>query len=316
MPDDLTCAAATLFEEPPPGLLLEMGGTGRVAWVCVAALVAGCVQPLVPASLPAAAPPPAPEMFTDAHDGCIGYLLALLVDPQFTDPYLPPGFHLRDPKDFLKHNTVGTGQALALVWADLCAPTTGEPTWRNGGAGIYVQPPAVEGDRPPADYDLYEVAHFSPEPAVQHRLGVWEWPVVNTTLEDQTPRPEVRQAGLAFTFAAGAQASGPLPVAGVADNPLFSFGGATPAPPEAASLPAGVLRNWRDTPAGLAHLDLSLRFPLHLGSGYCAFQAGSLLAQLTNQTVCGTSQAQPNLVSTYETGVRILGVLQRGVHAK
>lgn len=286
-----------------------MGGLWRAA---VALAVAGCLQPATLATTPTVPGPPAAETFTDAHDGCTGYLLALLVDPALTDPYLPPGFHLRDPQDFLQKGT-GTGQALLLVWAALCEPTAQQPAWRDGSAAIYVQPPAVEGDRPTADHDLYEIAHYSPEPSMQQRLAAWRWPVANVSLDGQAPAPQA--AGQAFSFAAGSPQGAQTPILpGVASDALFSFGGPTPLPPQAFGPRDGVLRTWRDTPAGLGHLDQSMALALNLGGGYCAFQQDSVLAQATGQTACGAPSQ--GLVATFRSGIHTLGVMQREVRAR
>jgi hypothetical protein len=289
--------------------------TGAVAMAVAALAAAGCVQaPL--AALPAAPVPAAAQAFTDAHDGCTGYLLAILLDPARTDPYLPPGFHLRDAKDFVRG--VATGQALLLVLANLCAPTASQPQWGDATAAVYVQPPAVEGDRPPADYDLYEVEHYSPEPALQAHLRAWEWPATNVSLEDASAVRELHES--AFSFAAGRQ---PSPVAALPQDggALFRFGGATPVPHAAAPFTPAVARVWRDTPLGLAHLDYSLSLSTDLGSGTCTFQAGSLLAQVTGSTACGlpdsaTGAPEPNLVGTFATSFRAAGVLQPGVRAQ
>ncbi|HEX2066243.1 MAG TPA: hypothetical protein VHI93_05455, partial [Candidatus Thermoplasmatota archaeon] len=192
-------------------------GKTWMAMVAMAALAAGCLQAPVP---PRAGEllPPSTDRFVEAHDGCTGYLLAALVDPLRTDAHLPPGFHLRDPRDFLRG--VGTGQALLLVSATVCAPTRDAPAWRNAVASLFVQPPSVPGERPPADYDLYEVEHYSPEPQVQRRLQAWGWPVANVSLEDESV-PEARTH--VFAFAADA---GPVPFPSAGDNPpLFRFGG-------------------------------------------------------------------------------------------
>ncbi|HUR63052.1 MAG TPA: hypothetical protein VM241_01080 [Candidatus Thermoplasmatota archaeon] len=293
-------------------------GWSWVAAAAVAALAAaGCLQAPALATLPAAAAPRAPETFTDARDGCTGYLLAVLLDPQLTDPFLPPGFHLRDAKDLLRG--VSTGQALLIVAANLCAPTRDTPLWRDGAAVLFVETPAVEGERPAADYDLYEIEHYSPEASVRERLRAWEWPVTNVTLADESV-PEARQE--AFSFAAGRHGV-PLATLPTLDgSALFRFGGPTPVPPEAAPLTSAVARIWRDTPAGLGHMDYSMPLPLNLGTGHCTFQPGSVLEQLTGASVCNapTGKAgwapQPALVATFSTSFHAVGILQRGVHAR
>ncbi|HEX2066022.1 MAG TPA: hypothetical protein VHI93_04335, partial [Candidatus Thermoplasmatota archaeon] len=187
---------------------------------------------------------------------------------------------------------------------------------------IFVQPPSVPGERPPADYDLYEVEHYSPEPAVQRRLQAWGWPVANVSLEDESI-PEARRH--VFAFAADAR---PALVASAGDSPLFRFGGPTPLPPDAVPFNPIVVRIWRETPLGLAHLDHSWPSPLGLGSGYCLFRPNSTLARLAGGDVCNVPPAdsdpevlrmwepQPSLVATFSTGFRASGALLRGVHAR
>ncbi|MEA3143920.1 MAG: hypothetical protein QOG31_1244 [Thermoplasmata archaeon] len=308
--------AGTLFEVPLPGCLLEMGWNWVAAVAVAAVAAAGCLQAPALATLPPAAAAHAPETFTDARDGCTGYLLAVLVNPLRTDRFLPPGFHLRDAKDFL--HGVSTGPALLIVAANLCAPTRDTPLWRDGAAVLFVEAPAVVGERPAADYDLYEIEHYSPEPGVRERLRAWEWPVTNVSLADESV-PEARPE--AFTFAAGRH-SAPLGTLPALDgSALFRFGGPTPVPPEAAPLASAVARIWRDTPAGLGHMDYSMPVPLNLGSGYCTFQPGSVLEQLTGASVCNAPTGkpgwapQPVLVGTFSTDFHAVGILQRGVHA-
>lgn len=285
-----------------------------VALAAVAA--AGCVQAPLLGALPPEPGLPPPQTFTDAHDGCTGYLLGLLIDPMRTDSVLPPGFHLRDAREFL--HGVGTGQALLLVLVTLCAPTAERPAWRDATAALFVQPPTVAGERPPADHDVYEVEHYSPEPDVRARLGAWGWPVANLTLE----REEVAELdGQPFGVAAGRQPAriGPVQTWGDA---LFRFGGAT-APQDVAGSAPVTLRIWRDTPVGLARLDYATHLPLGSGLGYCVFHPDSTLSRLTGTTACGAPtqdqqgpEPQPHLVATFDADFRATGVLQPGVRAQ
>ncbi|MCA1811554.1 MAG: hypothetical protein LC623_06035 [Halobacteriales archaeon] len=290
---------------------------GVLAVAMVALAAAGCLQAPLLTALPTEPALPAPETFADSHDGCTGYLLAMLIDPVRTDAVLPPGFHLRDPREFLRG--VGTGQALLLVAATRCAPTAEQPLWRDATAAIFVQAPAVDGERPPADYDVYEVEHYSPEPAVQARLRAWGWPVANVSLEEEG-KAELRAQASAFVFAAGREPA-PPPLPDLAGDALLRFGGTT-APEVAVGSHPAVLRIWRETPTGLAHLDHSTSLPLGGGSGYCSFRPNSTLARLTGTTTCASPrpavwEPEPALVATFALPhFHAVAVLQRGVHAQ
>jgi hypothetical protein len=286
--------------------------------------------------VPLPVPPPAPETLLFAQDGCTGYLLGLFIDPRNTDPYLPPGFHLRDPKDFLPPSPndatlgSGTGLALVLLVSLICAPTPSVPAYREAASMIFINPPTVDGQRPNATFDFYEVEHYSDDPAVRARLGAWQWPVVNATLTDKS-LPQVH----AQEFAVQAGAPDGIPYVPspeqIQGEPLFYYAGATPGDAEARLGFAGsVLRTWRQFPDGIARMDYSLDLNLNVGSGSCVLRQGSRLANLTGGGLCATSLSRDSLAgvqaaiasgqavttASFKTGFHAVAVRQLGVKAR
>jgi hypothetical protein len=241
-----------------------------------AALLAGCLHAAAPpasSAPPAATPDPA---FAYEARGCDGYLLALLVEPARTDPFLPPGFHLRDPADFFRELRTGTGQALVVMAALLCAGGSLRngtiPAFQEAFAGIFVLPPTVAGERPPAAFDFYETDHLAPPGPLRDALASWEWPALAANL---TAQPLALQGTpQEFTL----RADGP--------PRLFTFAGATPAPRDYG---ISVVRFWRDTPGGVARIDHTLPLQFGFGPGTCNLGAALRVAALAGPGACSAA---------------------------
>ncbi|MEA3203478.1 MAG: hypothetical protein QOI63_1153 [Thermoplasmata archaeon] len=241
-----------------------------VAVLALLPALAGCAQMPLPQPM-TVPPPPPPQVFTYQAQRCDGYLLGLVADPARTDPDLPPGFHLRDPADFFRDVLpTATGQALVVVTAVLCGGATlGAGTFQEAFAGIFVQPPAVDGNRTTAQYDFYGIDHLSPPGPLRTALAAWGWPVLAANL---TARP-VAPGGVPAQFTVSAAAP-PL---------AFSFGGATPAPRDYGT---SIVRLWRDTPAGVARVDYTLPLSLGFGPGTCFLGPATRAAAVVGPGTC------------------------------
>ncbi|HUR60892.1 MAG TPA: hypothetical protein VM286_00820 [Candidatus Thermoplasmatota archaeon] len=289
---------------------------GKV-WLVVgmALLLSGCVQP--PPKDDPYAPKvkvlPPPETFVFDEEACNAYVLGLLVEPSLTDPYLPPGFHMRDPEWFYEDPVppppppqeplqVATGQALVFILVFKCdAPS--EPNaipFQEAHAGVFVLPPAVRGQTDNATLDFYEIEHYSAGGLLADRLPAWEWPVHNTTFKDgssaanmfrQTAAPHYVPKNVfdnatadnlrEVEFLLSAGDGDPLP--GLQEPALFSFGGSTTGVID-YEIPS--VRFWHQAKAGLSHIDYILPMAVNLGPGYCSFQDGSILNDLTHVQTC------------------------------
>lgn len=260
------------------------------------ALLAGCLQPTGPATGPGGPAAAADLGFRFSAQGCDGYLLGLVVDPANTDKVLPPGFHLRDPADFFREVPTATGQALVVLAATLCAGATVAnatvPAFQEAFAGIFVQPPAVEGARPVATYDFYETDHLAADAALRHALAAWRWPAAPANLS-ATP---VTVQGQHEQFSVQAFGS----------RFLFRFGGATPLPRDDGDT---LVRFWRDAPAGLGRLDYHLPLSFSFGPGTCA------LGDLHAAAVAGGGCPPPLVAARHAFGYSANATLEVGRHA-
>lgn len=259
------------------------------------ALLAGCLQAGAPPG-PPSPPPAADPAFSYEARGCDGYLLALLVEPGRTDPYLPPGFHLRDPADFFDESPTATGQALVVVAAMLCAGGSLDgatiPAYQEAFAAVFVQPPAVAGERPAASFDFYEVDHFAPPGGLGDALAAWDWPVTAANL---TAQPRGFGGTQEFTL----RADGP--------PRLFSFRGATPVPRDDGT---SLVRLWRDTPGGLGRVDYTLPLQFGFGPGTCSLAAPTQVA-----AIVGPGCPAPLVAARATFGFPAAAVLEAGRHA-
>jgi hypothetical protein len=235
------------------------------AWTAVALgvlLLAGCLGG-DPAATPAPTPAdPSPTAPAPVQLACQNALLFQFVDYAETDPYLPPGFHIRDPQGFLTISPVAFGQAGVLVLTLSCTGAAGP--YNMAGVEIFVEPPAVPGVEA-GTFDFYEVERYS---------SAWDF---NDTL---VPALWTRIPGhVDFTMLE----TSPNARAGFAnitdgEGPMASFSGTMDAN---VGLGPSVVRFWRDAPAGLAYVEYRADLQPLAGPGVCSIRPGTVLADLT-----------------------------------
>lgn len=217
-----------------------------------------------------------------------------------------------------------TGQALVVNLLFLCDPPSepGSVPFSESHVGVFVLPPAVRGQRDNATLDIYEVDHYSQgDGLLRQRLPAWEWPVHNTTFTQEAASEQARNLQLSRQVGPVSVPNGvPIPPYhtdnGTADNlreleflvhaaqrstipasplsdpldngVLFGFGGSTGG---AVDYKIPSIRFWHQAKAGLSHIDYLLPMDVHLGPGYCKFQRGSTLSNLTGLEVCPQIQS-------------------------
>ncbi|MEA3143919.1 MAG: hypothetical protein QOG31_1243 [Thermoplasmata archaeon] len=261
------------------------------------ALLAGCAQPQPgPALAPGEAGAAESASFSYGGQVCDAYLLAILVDPARTDPYLPPGFHLRDPSGFFPGVLPATGQALVILSAFLCGSAAGgNGTFQEAFAGVFVQPPAVLGERAPAQYDFYEVDHVTPPGALRAGLAAWGWDALAGNLSAQPVAPQGRPAQ--FTLRADGR------------PPLFTFGGAAAAPRTEGVV---LVRLWRDGAPGVGRIDYALPLDFSFGPGTCTLSAALRTAALAGPGACPAAVVAAGPSFSFAA----TATLERGRHAR
>jgi hypothetical protein len=237
----------------------------------LATLAAGCLSgPTPPAPSPVpSAPEPRQSLL---HDGlaCENALLFLFVDYAKTDPYLPPGFHPRDPQEFLVGFPVSFGSAAVLFIEVHCPSPLGNLT--AGSIDIFVQPPAVDGVAP-ARFDFYEVARYARAGEFGGLLDEAGWPRIDGTVDLQLTRGVTQRS-----FSILANATDTLGTA------VSFVGGAFPTDGTTIELGPSVTRFWHAVPGGLAAYEYDTVLEPWVGPGVCTVRAGSPLAAFTGST--------------------------------
>lgn len=230
-------------------------------------VLAGCMQDPAPAGLPEpgpeAAPPPVP---TYGPATCANVLLFQFVDFAKTDSYLPPGFHPRDPQDFLQ-TAVAFGQAGVLLMALRCESPTMGPL-NVSFVAIFVEPPVVEGVEA-GTFDFFELARYGPAGEFGGVLDRAGWPtheagVLLTTLDPTTAGVDVMAT----------VTDGEGEVAWVAGTAAAGVNVGT-----------GPTRFWHQSNDGLAYIEYDANLDANIGSGICRARAGTPFAAFVGQPV-------------------------------
>lgn len=228
-----------------------------------ALLLAGCLGS--PADDPGtvaqdASAGPAPPLYVATCDAA---LLFQVVPYGETDAFLPPGFHPRDPQEFLSL-PVALGQAGVVVLLLFCESADGVP-YESSSVAIFVESPAVEGVED-ALFDFYEVERYGAPGEFGGVLDRAGWSRlagdVNATVDPVVLPEQVRDQDV---------------VAWVEDEDgvVMRIAGSTNAPVDVGS---GIVRFWRDGPAGLAYYQYDTSLPARVGSGWCEARPDSALA--------------------------------------
>jgi hypothetical protein len=226
------------------------------------ALLAGCLTDPEPsdASSPAALPTPPPEPYGAT---CLNGLLFQFVDYATTDRFLPPGFHPRDPRDFL-NTQVAFGMAGVVVLVVQCTSADGE-AYEAASVDIFVESPGVPTVEK-AFFDFYELERYADPAEFDGVLSTAGWPRlvgnVNFTREVE-PLPSNMDVIVDVTDEAGS---------------IMSFAGPVNAP---VTVGTGIVRFWRDGPAGLAYYQYDVVLNAVVGPGYCTARSGTALAALS-----------------------------------
>jgi hypothetical protein len=278
--------------------------------ILVAALLsasaAGCIghssgegpTPTTPAA------PPGPRSSATAGYACQAGLLFQLVPYAATDPYLPPGYHPRDPQAFLG-SPAAFGQAGVLFIAVDCASPAGR--FAAGSLDIFVEHPAVPAL--PADFDFYEVERFGDATQIDGVLQDAHWPFA-----PGTPRIAVSN-GTVERMVDVSPAYRTL-FAGVADplGTLYEVSALA-----SADVPLGpkAVRFWHDDPAGTGAIDYKAPLDVKVGPAYATARAGSKLAGFIAAETQGASGQGDPIAAAFPAGVplQVGATWLPGVHA-
>ena len=244
------------------GLLLAVG---------VLALFAGCLAgPSPPAPTP---PPSAPLPVRSAPQeglACENAVLFLFVDYARTDPYLPPGFHPRDPQEFLVGFPVSFGSAAVLFLEVRCPSPQGE--FAAGSIDIFVQRPAVQGASD-SRFDFYEVARYAPAGQFGGLLDGAGWPRIDGAVSLQ-----LQEGVTERSWSVVANASDELGTA------VSFLGGAASTEGTTIELGPSLVRFWHDGEDGLASYEYNTTLDPWVGPGACTVREGSPMAAFTGTT--------------------------------
>lgn len=213
------------------------------------------------------------------YDGeCSAVLLIQLVDYAQTDQYLPPGFHPRDPQDFLSFIPVALGQAGVLMLFVECQQGTEAPVG-YASLGIFVEPPFVAGYEPGL-FDFYEVDRYGATDPYRGALRLAGWPehdadvalAIGATVGGNPEQPSDAQA--AATDPEGVVAS--IDGLGLSDVGVGN----------------GAVRWWHDSREGLGVLEFNTDLRALVGAGRCEARAGTAFADFLGGTNCLSSSAE------------------------
>jgi hypothetical protein len=282
--------------------------------VLLATAAAGClVGPAPPAPTPAR-PAPGPIQSAGYDDlACDNALLFLFVDYAKTDPFLPPGFHPRDPQQFLVGFPVAFGTAAVLFIEVRCLSPLGNLT--AGAIDIFVQGPAVEGGSD-ARFDFYEVARYAPAGEYGGLLDQAGWPRIDGSVAVQLAEGVTQKSW--FIQANATDALGPA---------VAFLGGAASTQGTTIELGPSLVRFWHDGKDGLASYDYNTTLEPWVGPGVCTVREGSPLAAFTGTTgvasplgggdiACPGAAGGPPVVATFPRLVLDThATLWPGVHA-
>ncbi len=244
-----------------------MAGRALAVTVVLAGLVlAGCVSGPVQAPPSKATLLPAPITLNIGARDCLNFILFQFLPFAAADAFLPPGYHARDPKDFL-NSPAATGQAAAVVFLLDCASrdADGKP-WVSGYSGVYVEPPAVPDTPDAVPLNFYEVEHFGEE--LNGTLASLGWPVhaSNVSVARNTVSQDTVGKSGSITDANGL---------------LFQFFATAAAPYQLA---LGPVRLWHETPKGTGYFQYNATLDAQFGPVVCILpQYGTVLGALIGE---------------------------------
>lgn len=210
---------------------------------------------------------------------CTNALLFQFVEYADADPYLPPGFHPRDPQAFLGSPAAFGKAGVVMIVID-CVDAGGV-RYAAGSVDIFVEAPVVDVDGlAPADFNFFEVERIEPAGPFTQTLASAGWPMstgeilVNMNITSKAP-PE--------TAPAGTTGAGTAEVRDGEGQVAFIAGMmGTPIP-----LGNSTVRFWHDGPGGLAYLEYKVDLQPIVGTGYCFLREGTSMANFARSTPVG-----------------------------
>ena len=240
-----------------------MSALPSMALVLTLAL-AGCLGGTVPPSPETPTPEVQPLRIDIGGSGCTNTVLFQLLDFAVATRFLPPGYHAKDPQDFLG-SPAAFGQAAAVLLLVDCQESARGGAWKTGFVGLYIEPPTVPGADEGPNLHFYEVEHYADDlDGLLERLG---WPVA---------------VGSTFTFTSSLD-EGPARVTEVADRdgPILTFLTTHAAP---YTLASGPVRLWHQLGNGTAAFDYDAQLDASFGSATClTVRPGTTLATLVGE---------------------------------
>ncbi len=231
-----------------------------------------------------------PETVPLEASDCIATVLAILVDREHTDAFLPPGFHPRDPQDFFDI-PVATGQAMAFLIVVTCPATEVAPDgFEMAIASIFVESPAIPQVADPAHYDFYTLDHMFPrEGNLAGYAATWGWawtPATNT-----------------LTLPGGLDATAITRVDSPDGTLLASFRSTFPAP---VDNPPEQVRFWHDGHLGIGHITTTLTTIPDAGPTDCNLNPGTRIAKLLGGNTCPPLAALAARFSSFDLSAEVV----------
>lgn len=203
---------------------------------------------------------------------CQEAMVLLLLPKDELQRHLPDGFVVGDATKLVSPDIPGGAADRGVLFANsyMCAGTdVADDTGIEGQVGVLIESPMVEGERPVAVFDFYELARVTPSADQRERFDAIGWPAldgnITTAMTGSGGTGRVEQEGaLAWSMEVtlpGSQA--------------FS----------------GIARFWHAPSGGIAYADYALDATQLVGSVECEIAEGSVLATFTDIRTCGPGNA-------------------------
>lgn len=206
----------------------------------------------------------------DAFSECRRVFPAILVDREFAQAFLPPGYDAADANDFFHLGAPPSGQAVVMVSMMSCVQSqqysgpAGE-----AGVGIYIQAPKLDGVEaaPENVYELERGSTAGPPAEMLRGLG---WNVMSADIEVAGSESPYGQG-----FATATNGSWSLAV----DVPIAMA-------PDSFAID---IRWWQQTDSGTGYFDRKFVVDGMMGAGICRFSAATLASTLVEGPTCPPS---------------------------
>lgn len=210
--------------------------------------------------------------------------MVVLVEFAQAQKHLPKGFKARDAQGLLGLPASSGRGAVALNAVNCGQSELTAQDVSEGKLVVYVDPPNVAGERPPAEPNFYEVARYTPNEEMLRLLRAVGWRALEGSV------------AIAIQTQASGAATGNGEVRDDEGIVVHTFGMTAPAP---APL-AGLARFWHDTPGGVAYFDYKADTNVAQGSGSCSIKSGSVGHNLTGIQTCPNGQTFSLVFPSYK----------------